>query len=184
MYKEIIEKIKPELEKTIKFLEGEMTKLRTSHASPSLIEDIQINCFDNVFSLKQLAAISCPRPNEIAVQPWDKSYIEPIEKAISQAGLGLSVVVDKDIIRLKLPLLTEETRNNLIRILGEKAEQTRKTIRHWRENAWDEIQEGFKNGEITEDDKFRGKDELQKLIDGHNERIKEMTERKKKEIEQ
>ena len=184
MYKEIIEKIKPELEKTIKFLEGELVKLCTSHASPSLIEDIQVNCFDNNFLLKQLAAISCPQPNEIAVQPWDKSYVEPIEKAISQAGLGLFVVVDKDIIRLKLPLLTGENRCNLVRILGEKTEQTRKTIRHWRENAWDEIQEGFKNGEITEDDKFKGKDELQKLIDGYNEKIKEMTERKKKEIEQ
>ncbi len=182
MYKEIIEKIKPELDKTIKFLEGELIKIRTSRTSPSLVEDIEVNCFGSNFLLKQLAAISCPQSNQIVVQPWDKSYIGPIEKAISQAGLGLSLIVDKDTIRLKLPLLTEEHRGNLIRILGEKAEQTRKTIRHWREVAWDEIQEGFKGGEITEDDKFRGKDELQELIDEHNEKIKEMVEKKKKEI--
>ncbi len=183
MYKEIIDKIKPELDKTLKFLEGEVIKIHTSRASPSLVEDIEINCFDSNFLLKQLAAISCPQPKEIAIQPWDKSYIEPIEKAISQSGLGLSVVVDKDTIRLKLPLLTEEYRQNLIRTLGEKGEQTRKTVRHWREVAWDEIQEGFREGEISEDDKFRGKDELQKLIEEYNEKIKEIIERKKKEIE-
>lgn len=182
MYKEIINKIRPELDKTIKFLEGELMKIRTSRVSPSLVEDIEVNCFGSNYSLKQLGAISCPQPNQIVIQPWDKSYIEPIEKAISQSGLGMSAVVDKNVIRLNLPLLTEEYRQTLIRNLNEKGEQTRKTIRHWRELAWDEIQEGFKEKKITEDDKFRGKDELQELVDQYNEKIKELVDRKKKEI--
>lgn len=181
-YKEIIDRIKPELEKTIKFFEGELLKVRTSRASPSLVEDIEVNCFDNKFPLKQLGAISCPQSNQIVIQPWDKSYIEPIEKAILQSDLGMSAVVDKNIIRLNLPLLTEEYRQTLIRNMQEKAEQARRTIRHWREIAWDNIQEAFKEKKITEDDKFRGKDELQELIDEYNDKIKELLERKKKEI--
>lgn len=182
-YKEIIEKIKPELEKVIKFFEGEMQKIRTSRASPSLVEDIEVDCFGSRFPLKQLGAISCSQSNQIVIQPWDKSYLEPIEKAITQSGLGMSAAVDKNIIRLNLPVLTEEYRQSLIRNLNEKAEQARRTTRHWRENAWDGLQEAFKEKKITEDDKFRGKDELQKLIDEKNNKIKEIVEKKKKEIE-
>ncbi len=181
-YKEIIEKIKPELEKVIKFFEGELQKLRTSRASPSLIEDIEVNCFGSKFPLKQLGAISCSQSNQIVIQPWDKSYLEPIEKAIAQSGLGMSAVVDKNIIRLNLPLLTEEYRQSLIKNLNEKAEQARRTIRHWREIAWDGLQESFREKKITEDEKFRGKDELQKLIDQQNDSIKKLVERKKQEI--
>ncbi len=182
MYKEIIDKIRPELDKVIKFLDGELIKFRTSRASPAIVEDIKVSCFGNNFSLKQLGAISCPQPNQIVIQPWDKSYIEPIEKAISRSDLALAPIVDQNVIRLNLPHLTEEYRQNLVKNLGEKAEQTRKTIRHWREVAWDEIQEVFKEGNMSEDDKFQGKDKLQKLIDEYNEKIKEMVTRKKKEV--
>jgi len=170
------------MEKVIKFLEGEVLKIRTSQATPALVEDIEVNCFDSNYPLKQLAAISCPQRNQIVIQPWDKSYLEPIEKAISRSNLGLAPIVDKDVIRLSLPLLTEEYREGLLRTLNEKAEQARRTIRHWRERAWDEIQERFKEKKITEDDKFRGKDELQELIDEYNEKVKELIERKKEEI--
>ncbi|MBU3934731.1 ribosome recycling factor [Patescibacteria group bacterium] len=181
-YKEIIEEIKPELEKAIQFFEGELQKLRTSRASPSLVEDIEVNCFGSKFPLQQLGAISCPQSNQIVIQPWDKSYIEPMEKAIAQSGLGMSVAVDKDIIRLSLPLLTEEYRQSLIKNLNEKAEQSRRTIRHWREIAWSGLQNAFQDKNITEDDKFRGKEDLQKLVDKQNDKIKEMVERKKREL--
>ena len=182
MYKEIIDKIKPELEKVISFLEGELTKIRTGRASPSLVENTIVECFGEKFPLKQLAAISSQGPKQIIIQPWDKSYIEPIEKALSKSSLGTSPVVDKDLIRISLPPLSDEYRKSLLRIISEKQEESRKTIRRWREQAWDEIQEGFKNKEIREDDKFRAKDELQKLVDKYNEKIEEMVERKKKEI--
>lgn len=182
MYKQIIDKIKPEMEKVIRFLEGEVLKIRTSRTTPALVEDIEVNCFGSSYPLKQLAAISCPQTNQIVIQPWDKSYLEPIEKAISQSNLGMAPIVDKDVIRLSLPLLTEEYREGLIRTLNDKAEQSRRTIRHWRESAWNEIQNGFKEKKITEDDKFKGKDELQKVVDEYNAQIKEIIERKKKEI--
>ena len=181
-YKEIIEKIRPELEKVIRFLEGEVAKIRTGRASPALVEDIQVDCFGQKLPLKQLAAISCPEPKQILIQPWDKSYIEGIEKALSQSSIGASPIVDKEVIRINLPALTEEFRKNLLRVIAEKQEEVRKTIRRWREEAWKEIQEGFKEGKIREDDKFRAKDELQELIDEYNKKIEDLGEKKKREI--
>jgi len=181
-YKEIIEKIRPELEKAIKFLEGELQKIRTGRASPALVENIMVDCFGQKLPLKQLAAISCPEPKQILIQPWDKSYIEGIEKALSQANLGASPVVDKDVIRLTLPSLTEEFRKDLLRVLSEKKEQAKQTVRRWREEVWREIQDQFKEGNIREDDKFKAKDELQELIDEYNKKIEELGEKKKREI--
>ena len=181
-YKEIIEKIKPELEKVIRFLEGELAKIRTGRASPASVEDIQVDCFGQRLPLKQLAAISCPEPKQILIQPWDKSYIEGIEKALSQSSIGASPIVDKEVIRINLPALTEEFRKNLLRVIAEKQEEARKTIRRWREEAWKEIQEGFKEGKIREDDKFRAKDELQELIDEYNKKTEDLGEKKKREI--
>ena len=182
MHQEIIQRIKPELEKVINFLERELAKLRTSRASPSLVEDVVVECFGQKFRLSQLAAISTPETRQILIQPWDKSYIEGIVKALSGTGAGANPIVDKDVIRINLPPLSEEYRKDLLHLISEKQEQARQTIRHWREEAWEEIQEEFKAGAIREDDKFRGKDELQKLVDEYNEKIEKMGEKKKKEI--
>jgi ribosome recycling factor len=181
-YKEFIDKVKPEFEKSFRFLEGELAKIRTSRASPALVEDIEVNAFNQKFTIKQLGAISTPQTNQIAIQPWDTSYIEPIEKAISQSGLGMSCVVDKDLIRLNLPMLTEEYRLSLNKILNEKAEQTKQTIRRQREDCWNKIQAAQKAKELSEDDKFRGKDELQKVVDDYQEKIKNLVEKKKNEL--
>ncbi|MDP3883191.1 MAG: ribosome recycling factor [Candidatus Staskawiczbacteria bacterium] len=181
-YKEFLDKAKPEFEKAFKFLEGEMAKIRTSRASPALVEDIVVDAFGSKFPLKQLGSISTPQTNQIVIQPWDNSYIEPIEKAISQSGLGMSAVVDKNLIRLNLPLLTEEYRQQLTKILNEKAEQAKQTMRHAREEAWSKIQTAQKDKEISEDDKFRGKDELQKVVDEFNEKVKNLVEKKKNEL--
>jgi len=182
LHNEIIDKIKPEFKKAIDFLDGELAKIRTGRASPTLIENLEIEYFGQKLTLKQLGMISCPEPRQIVIQPWDKSYIEAIEKAISQSSLGLAPIVDKDFIRLSLPPLSEEYRKNLMRILSEKQEEARKIIRRWREEAWKKIQDGFREGKIREDDKFRAKEELQKLIDEYNEKIDEMGEKKKKEL--
>jgi ribosome recycling factor len=182
-YNKIIDKIKPELDKVVYFLERELSKIRTGRASASLVEDIVVDCFGQKMPLKQLAAISNPEPKAIIIQPWDKSYIEPIEKAISKSSLGAAPIVDKDIIRIVLPPMSEEYRKTLQRVISEKQEEARKTVRHWRGNVWEEIQEKTKTGEIREDDKFRAKDSLQKLVDEYGKKIDEHGDRKKKEIE-
>ena len=181
MFQEIIDKVKPEFDKVINFLERELLKIRTSRATPSLVEDVVVDCFGQRFPLKQLAAISIPETKQILIQPWDKSYIGGIVKALEKTGVGANPIVDKDVIRISLPPLSEEYRKSLIRLISEKQEEARKTIRHWREDAWSEIQEKTKTGEIREDDKFRAKDELQELIDDYNKKIEDIG--KKKEIE-
>ncbi len=181
-YKEFVDKARPEFDKAFKFLEGEMAKIRTSRASPALVEDIEVNAFGQKFPLKQLGSISTPGTTQIVIQPWDTSYIGPIETAIAQSGLGMSAVVDKNLIRLNLPLLTEEYRQALTKTLNEKAEMAKQTMRRAREDAWNKIQAAQKAKELTEDDKFRGKDELQKVIDEYNKKVKDLVERKLNEI--
>lgn len=181
-HQEIINKIKPELDKVIIFLEREMAKIRTGRASPALVEDVIVDCFGQKLPLKQLAAISIPETKQILIQPWDNSYIEGIVSALRKTGTGANPVVDKEKIRIYLPSLNEEYRRNLVKLISEKQEQARITVKRWREEAWEEIQERFKQGEIREDDKFRAKNELQDLIDEYNEKIEQKTEAKKKEI--
>ena len=181
-HKEFIDKVKPEFDKAFKFLEGEFLKIKTSRASPALVEDIEINYLQDTFTVKQLAAISCPQPFQIIIQPWDQSYIEPIEKAISQSALGMSLAVDKNVIRLSLPLLTEDYRKELVKVLNEKSEKARQIMRHWRDDAWSKIQHAQKEKKISQDDKFRGKDALQGLIDEYSKKIKDLVEKKTKEI--
>ena len=181
-YKEIIDKIRPELDKVINFLERELVKVRIGRPSPSLIEDIKVECFGQKMPLKQLGTISSFESRQILIQPWDSSYIEFITKAISQDGPGANTIVDKDSIRISFPPPSEEYRKDMLSLLSRKKENTRQTIRHWRKVAWDEIQEAFQEGEISEDDKYRGKDKLQELIDEHNGRVDELIEKKKKEI--
>src|SRR5687767_567179 len=158
-YKEFVDKVKPDFEKAFKFLEQEIAKIRTSRASPALVEDLQIDYLGQKYTLKQLAAISSPQSNQLVVQPWDSSYLEPIQKAIAQSGLGMSSAVDKNVIRLSLPLLTEEYRKSLAKLLSEKAEQARETMRRARDDAWGKIQTAQREKKLTDDDKFRGKDE-------------------------
>lgn len=183
MYKEIIDKTKPELEKVVSFLSKELQKVRTERASPSLVEGISVDYFGQTFPLRQLAAISTPSSRELLIQPWDKSYTEEIMKALSKNSMGLTPTVDKDAIRIKLPSLSEEFRKDLVRLLSEKQEQSRRTIRKWRDEAWREIQRECKDGKMSEDDKFKGKDKLQELIEEFTDKVEEMVKAKKKEIE-
>ena len=181
-YKDIINNIKPELDKAISFLERELAKIRTGRASVSLVEDIVVECFGQYFPLKQLAVISIPDPRQILIQPWDKSYLEGIVRALEKTGIGANPIVDKEVIRINLPPLSEEYRKELLRLLSQKQEEARKTIRRWRDEAWSKIQQGYQEGKIREDDKYRGKDELQELIDEYNEKIETLGEKKRKEI--
>ena len=181
--KEIIEHIRPELRKAVDFFIKEVGRIRTGNASPILVEDVQVELFGKPMPLKQLAAISCPDSRQIIIQPWEKGYLQAIEQALMAANLGTSPIVDQDLIRIHLPPLTQEFRLMLSKTLFQKEEQARQTMRRWRDEAWGRIQEKTREGQIREDDKFRGKDELQKVIDEYTKKIEEMTARKKKEIE-
>jgi len=181
-YQEIIEKIRPELDKMMDYLKGELAKVRTSRPSASLVESITVNIFGKKLSLKSLGIITLSENQEIIIQPWEDSYLQPIEEAISKSLLQVSPIVEKERIRIRFPPLSEDMRKNLVRVLSQKTEDSKRTVRHWRKIAWKEIQDKFSQGEISEDNKYRAKDKLQELIDEHNKKIDEMIERKKKEI--
>lgn len=182
-YQEIVNKIKPECEKAVIFFNSEMGKIRTGRATPALVEDIVVDCFGQKFPLKQLAAISAPEARQIMIQPWDSSYIPGIVSALEKTGVGANPIVDNVAIRINLPSITAEYRKDLLRLISEKQEDTRRIIRKWRDESWNEIQEGFREGVIREDDKFRAKEDLQKLVDEYNEKIEQTGDKKKKEIE-
>ena len=183
MVKQILEKTKPELEKAVEFFHQELAKIRTGQASPALVEDIMVDIQGVLLPIKQLGGISSPERRQILIQPWDPSYLGPMEKALFKASLGISPVIEDNVLRLTLPVVTQEYRQTLVRLLQEKSEQAKQTLRKWRDVAWGEIQEGARSGDIREDDKFRGKDDLQKLIDEYAKKIDDFVEKKKAEVE-
>ncbi len=180
--KNIIKETRAEFDKIISFFEKDIAGIRTGRASASLVEDITVDSYGTRLPLKQVASISVPGPRLITVQPWDRSLTPVIEKAIAQSELGINPVSDKETINIPLPPLTEEFRRNLTKILNEKGEEARISLRKVREDAWKSVQDGFRDGSIREDDKFKGKEELQKLIDEYNGKIEAISAKKEKEI--
>ncbi|MFZ5559758.1 MAG: ribosome-recycling factor, partial [Patescibacteria group bacterium] len=173
MYQKLLEDLRPELEKTVQFLKGELVKIKTSRATPVMVEDIEIDCYNQKFPIKQLASINVPQPRLITIQAWDKAILPDIERGIRSKS-SFSPVVDGDLIRINIPALNEEQRKEYCKIIADKTEEARISIRLHRERVWKEIQEMERKGEIREDDKFKAKDELQELIDDYNKKIEEM----------
>ncbi|KKQ76988.1 MAG: ribosome recycling factor, ribosome recycling factor [Parcubacteria group bacterium GW2011_GWC1_38_6] len=182
MYREILNKVKPEIDKTMNFLNRELSKIRTGRVSSSLVEDVLIDSYGGKNPLKQVATISSSGPRTILIQPWDKTILLNIEKSILSSGLGINPIVEGDSVRLVFPPPTEEYRKSLAKTLNDKLEVARVTLRRWREDAWRQIQDGFRPGKIREDDKFRAKNELQELVDEYNRQIEEKGAQKTKEI--
>ncbi len=181
-YKDIFKKYQPEFEKSIAFFKAELAKIRAGLASPSLVDSLIVDYMGTKLPMKQIGSISCPEPRQILIQPWDKSCLESIERAVRDADLGLSPVVDKDCVRINMPIMTEEFRLEMKKNISEKKEQCRQTVRRWREECWREVEVKFKAKEITEDDKFRAKDELQKIVDDANKKIEDAASQKEREI--
>lgn len=182
MLNQIIEQSRPKMEKGIERFKEEINKLRTGRANPAMVENLTVEYYGAKSPLKQVASINVPEPRLIVVQPWDKDSLVNIEKAINEAQLGLNPVNDGQVIRIAIPALNEERRTELVKMLGKYAEDAKVEVRKAREAAWDEIQEMVKNGKMAEDDKFRGKDMLQKSVDEYNGKIEEIREKKEKEM--
>ncbi|MEN8252737.1 MAG: ribosome recycling factor [Patescibacteria group bacterium] len=181
MYKDIIELHKEDMDKSVEHLEKEILKLRTGRANPAIVENLSVDCYGVETPVKQIANISVPEARQLLVQPWDKSNLEAMEKAITDADLGATISNDGIAVRMTFPPMTEENRIDLVKVLGQKAEEARVGVRATREDVWKEIQKMEKDGEISEDDKFSGKDDLQKIVDDYNDKIESI--KKKKEVE-
>ena len=168
MYKKIIEDKKKDLDGAMEHFKFEMSKIRTGRANPSLVEDLLVDYYGTKTPLKQIANINVPEPRTLLIQPWGRDTLSSIETAIKISDLNLTPNNDGEVIRISIPAL--------------KAEEARISVRNIREDIWREIQELEKNGEIAEDDKFRGKERLQEVINEYNKKIDEMREKKEQEI--
>lgn len=182
MYQELIEKKKAEFEKSIEHYKEELNQLRTGRASTVMVDNLMIDYYGAKSPLKQVASITIPEPRTIMISPWDKSQLAGIEKSIRESQLNLNPNNDGQVIRINIPALTEERRKELVKVLNQKAEEVKISIRKHRENIWEEIQEAEKNGKISEDDKFVGKEKLQEVIDGYNSVVEDIRKKKEEEI--
>jgi len=176
------ENVKANLEETLEMLQGELKNIRTGRANPSVVEDLQIDYFGTKTPLKQAASISAADARCLVITPWNKDHLVNIESAIRESDLNVNPSNDGSAIRIVFPALTEERRADLVKVMRKKVEESRIQVRKVREDAWDNIQQSEKSGEISEDDKFRQKDELQKIVDEFNERIEELAKKKEEEI--
>ena len=174
--------LREKLDARLVLLKQELQKLRISRASVELVEDLPITAYETTMPLKQIASISTPEPRSLLVQPWDKNLIPAIEKAVRQSYLHLNPVVDGGLIRIIIPPLTEESRRDVVKILHKTVEEARIAVRKIRENAMEEIDWMEKNGEISEDEKFRRRDITEKIVGEHNQKMREIEDTKEKEI--
>jgi ribosome recycling factor len=182
MVTETISSSRESFDKTIDFFKEELGKFRTGRASTSLVEGLTVDYYGSKSPLKQVASITIPEPRTIMISPWDKDSLVSIEKAVRESDLGLNPINDGIAVRINIPDLTEERRKELVKALNSKAEEARVSVRKIREEAWDRIQDAEKEGKIGEDDKFSGKDKLQKVVDEYNDKIEEIRKKKEEEI--
>ena len=174
--------LKNKLEETKTWLSKEFSAVHTGRAVPALLDNVMMDSYGAKTAVNHVAAVTAEDPRTLRVSPWDKSQIKDIEKAINNANLGVSVASDEQGLRVFFPELTTERRQAFIKIAKEKLEDARIRIKKDREDVWGDIQKKEKEGELSEDDKFRLRDELQKIIDETKNELENLTNRKEKEI--
>ena len=173
---------KPDFQATIDHFHKDLGALRTGRASPALVENLPVSAYDSTMEVKGLASVTISDSKTILVEPWDKSLLQNIEKGIRDAGVGLSPVVDGQVIRVMIPQLNEENRKQIVKVMKEKLEEARIALRAVREAIREEILQKEKDKDFSEDEKFKMFDELDKYMKEQNEVLSEMAGRKEEEI--
>ena len=170
------------MDKSVEAIRGEFGTVRTGKASPGLLDLVKVEAYGTQMPLNQMATISSPEPRLLVVAPFDPSQMGAIEKSLLASDLGLTPSNDGKVIRLPIPVLTEERRKDLVRMTHKIAEEGRVAVRNIRHDANKRIQAAQKAGEISEDEMHRQLKEVQDLTDRHIASIDEMLERKEKEV--
>jgi len=177
-----LKKAEEKMKKSLSALENDFNSLRTGRASASLFDKIKVNYYGQATPLSQVASISVPEARLVVIQPWDKSLLSEIEKAIQKSELSVNPNNDGKIIRITIPPLTEDRRKELVKLAKQQAEQAKVAVRNIRREANDELKKLVKAKEITEDDQKQNEDDVQKLTDDYTKQIDEMFSSKEKEI--
>ena len=165
------------------WLSGELLAIRTGRATVAVLDGVRIDSYGAKVPVNHIAGVTTEDAKTIRITPWDKGQIKEIELAINKANLGISVAADGEGLRVIFPELTGERREAFVKLAKTKTEEARKRLRLTRDDVWKDIQEKEREGTLTEDEKFRFKDEMQKMTDEANKRFDEMEEKKEKEIQ-
>ncbi|RBW69875.1 ribosome recycling factor [Bacillus taeanensis] len=182
MSKEILQNAEDKMQKALASLRREFATIRTGRATPALLDKVQVDYYGAPTPVNQLAGISVPEARLLLIQPYDKSVLSDIEKAIQKADLGLTPNNDGDVIRINIPPLTEERRKEFAKLVKKYAEDGKVAIRNVRRDANDELKKSQKNGDITEDELRRLTEDIQKLTDKYVADADSIASEKEKEI--
>jgi ribosome recycling factor len=179
---DILLEAEEKMSKTDEVVQHEFTGIRTGKASPVLVENIMVEVYGSQMRLRELASISIPEPRVLAIQPWDISTVHPIEKALLKSNLGITPTVQGKLIRLIMPVLSTERRQEMVKLARKQTEDGRVAIRHVRRDAIEAIKKESKTGGIAEDQTEVAEKEVQKLTDEYIGKIDAQLARKEKEI--
>jgi ribosome recycling factor len=182
MTHESLTAIEPKMQRAIEAMERDFAGVRTGRASTALVERITVDYYGAQTPLNQVAGISTPDPHLIVIQPWDRSVLSAIEKAITKSDIGLVPNVDGTVVRLNVPPLTEERRREMVKQVHRRAEEARVEVRNHRREAADVLKRAMRDGDLSEDEERRELESLQKLTDRHIEAIDQRMDRKEAEI--
>ena len=179
---DVIKDVQHRMHSSIESLNGHLKKLRTGRANAAMLDTIHVDYYGTPTPLAQAASIKVPEPALIVVEPWDKSMVSVIEKAIRTSDLGFNPASDGKVIRVPVPALTEERRKDLVKKAHAMAEESRTAIRQVRRDGNEKLKKLLKASEISEDDEKRGLDEIQKLTDKHIDEVASVLKQKEHDI--
>ena len=182
MEKELLEDAKHRMDKAVDAVRTEFNTVRSGRASVGLLDRVHVDYYGTSTPLKQMANIAAPEPRLLTVQPFDKTAMRSIEKAIMESDLGLNPSSDGQVIRLPIPTLTEERRRDLVKLVHRLAEDGKVAVRNIRRDCMKDLKELVHEGEVGEDAEHRAEDQLQKLTDEHVHRVDELLKKKEAEI--
>lgn len=178
----IVDNHKEDFNKAIDHFKSELATIKTGRANPAILDNIRVEAYGVPSPINQVASVNVSDARSLVIQPWDKGTLKDIEKAILESGLNLNPANDGEKIRINLPVLTEETRKETVKLLNHKAEDAKIAVRLIRDKVKEEIIEAEKNKEFGEDDKFRLLEELDKKVASLNEAIKDLSDKKEEEV--
>ena len=174
--------LKSKLEKSTEYLQVELAKVRTGRASPAMLEEIKVNVYESMMAIRELGAITVSDAQNLTISPWDKGLSDQIAKAIRESDLNLNPMVDGDLVRVPIPDLTEERRKEMTKLVTSKVEEVKNSIRNIRQEAMKDIDKQFEDKDISEDEKFDAKEEVEKIVKKHTDESEELGENKKKDL--
>lgn len=179
-----LDEIKRRMTSAVEVLKKEFSGLRTGRANPHLLEPIKVDAYGSMTPLTQVGSINAPEPRLLSVQVWDNSLVKAVEKAIRDANMGLNPAVDGNLIRIPIPALTQERRQELVKLVKKYAEECKVALRNVRRDAMDALKEQEKKKQISEDEHKRLNEQVQKSTDEFVKKVDELSEQKEKEINQ